>query len=208
MRAGSFPIRATRGDDDIVAIGADLEPGTLLAAYRRGLFPMRVGPARSRGGRPIRAGSSRSTASTCSRVAAARRSRASRSVSTPRSTTVMRGVRRPAPSARLDRRVVRRRVHAAARAGLGAQRRGVARRRARRRPLRRAHRRALRGGVDVPPRDRRVEGRVLGDGRAACGSTARRCSTCSGRRRTCASLGAVDVGRAEYLRRLLASAVA
>ncbi|HKZ19026.1 MAG TPA: leucyl/phenylalanyl-tRNA--protein transferase [Acidimicrobiia bacterium] len=28
------------GRDDLVAIGADLEPGTLLAAYRRGLFPM------------------------------------------------------------------------------------------------------------------------------------------------------------------------
>ena len=27
-------------DDDLVAVGADLEPGTLLAAYRRGLFPM------------------------------------------------------------------------------------------------------------------------------------------------------------------------
>jgi leucyl/phenylalanyl-tRNA--protein transferase len=26
--------------DDLVAMGADLEPGTLLAAYRRGLFPM------------------------------------------------------------------------------------------------------------------------------------------------------------------------
>lgn len=26
--------------DDLVAIGADLEPGTVLAAYRRGLFPM------------------------------------------------------------------------------------------------------------------------------------------------------------------------
>jgi leucyl/phenylalanyl-tRNA--protein transferase len=26
--------------DDLVGIGADLEPGTLLAAYRRGLFPM------------------------------------------------------------------------------------------------------------------------------------------------------------------------
>lgn len=32
------PVRAE--DDDLVAIGADLEPGTLLAAYRRGLFPM------------------------------------------------------------------------------------------------------------------------------------------------------------------------
>lgn len=28
------------GADGIVAVGADLEPGTLLAAYRRGLFPM------------------------------------------------------------------------------------------------------------------------------------------------------------------------
>jgi len=31
--------------DDLVAIGADLAPGTLLAAYRRGLFPM-PGPRR------------------------------------------------------------------------------------------------------------------------------------------------------------------
>ncbi|MGZ4446341.1 MAG: leucyl/phenylalanyl-tRNA--protein transferase [Nocardioides sp.] len=30
-------------DDDLVAIGADLEPGTLLAAYRHGLFPMPSG---------------------------------------------------------------------------------------------------------------------------------------------------------------------
>jgi leucyl/phenylalanyl-tRNA--protein transferase len=29
-------------DGDLVAIGADLEPGTLLAAYRHGLFPMPV----------------------------------------------------------------------------------------------------------------------------------------------------------------------
>jgi leucyl/phenylalanyl-tRNA--protein transferase len=27
-------------DDDLVAIGADLEPGTVLAAYRAGIFPM------------------------------------------------------------------------------------------------------------------------------------------------------------------------
>ncbi len=30
-------------DDDVCAVGADLEPGTLLAAYRIGLFPMRLG---------------------------------------------------------------------------------------------------------------------------------------------------------------------
>ena len=30
------------GDDDVIAVGGDLEPGTVLDAYRRGLFPMRV----------------------------------------------------------------------------------------------------------------------------------------------------------------------
>src|SRR5690606_12392081 len=33
-------------DDDLVGIGADLAPGTLLAAYRRGLFPMPDGGVR------------------------------------------------------------------------------------------------------------------------------------------------------------------
>lgn len=35
--------------DDLVAVGADLEPGTLLAAYRHGLFPM---PSGARGDPP------------------------------------------------------------------------------------------------------------------------------------------------------------
>ena len=40
----SFPDPAQLRDlDDLVAIGADLEPGTLLAAYRRGMFPMPSG---------------------------------------------------------------------------------------------------------------------------------------------------------------------
>lgn len=34
--------------EDLVAVGADLEPGTLLAAYRSGLFPMPVDPHRRR----------------------------------------------------------------------------------------------------------------------------------------------------------------
>lgn len=37
----SFP-RPGGADEDLVAYGADLEPGTLLAAYRAGLFPMRA----------------------------------------------------------------------------------------------------------------------------------------------------------------------
>jgi len=36
------------GGEDLVAVGADLEPGTLLAAYRAGLFPMPVDPRRRR----------------------------------------------------------------------------------------------------------------------------------------------------------------
>lgn len=30
-------------DDDVVAVGADLQPGTILAAYRAGMFPMGIG---------------------------------------------------------------------------------------------------------------------------------------------------------------------
>jgi leucyl/phenylalanyl-tRNA---protein transferase len=33
----------TESDDDLIAIGADLQPGTILSAYRLGLFPMPVG---------------------------------------------------------------------------------------------------------------------------------------------------------------------
>lgn len=35
-----MPTDAPVDENDIVAVGADLEPGTLLAAYRAGLFPM------------------------------------------------------------------------------------------------------------------------------------------------------------------------
>jgi leucyl/phenylalanyl-tRNA--protein transferase len=37
------PAARLHPDDDLVATGADLEPGTVLAAYRTGLFPMPVG---------------------------------------------------------------------------------------------------------------------------------------------------------------------
>jgi leucyl/phenylalanyl-tRNA--protein transferase len=36
----TMPTEGPIDDSDIVAIGADLEPGTLLAGYRAGLFPM------------------------------------------------------------------------------------------------------------------------------------------------------------------------
>ncbi len=41
------PAEAPPGED-LVAVGADLEPGTLLAAYASGLFPMPVDPNRRR----------------------------------------------------------------------------------------------------------------------------------------------------------------
>jgi leucyl/phenylalanyl-tRNA--protein transferase len=37
-----FPTDVVPDEAGIVAVGADLEPGTLLAAYRSGLFPMKV----------------------------------------------------------------------------------------------------------------------------------------------------------------------
>jgi leucyl/phenylalanyl-tRNA--protein transferase len=37
-----LPSAHSAGDDDLVGIGADLEPGTVLAAYRSGLFPMHL----------------------------------------------------------------------------------------------------------------------------------------------------------------------
>jgi leucyl/phenylalanyl-tRNA---protein transferase len=41
--AWQFPAPDTADEDGIVGVGADLEPGTLLHAYRHGLFPMPVG---------------------------------------------------------------------------------------------------------------------------------------------------------------------
>ena len=38
-----FPPADAAGPEDVVAVGADLEPGTLLHAYRNGLFPMPLG---------------------------------------------------------------------------------------------------------------------------------------------------------------------
>ena len=37
-----FTVEGTEAGTDIVGVGADLEPGTILAAYRAGIFPMPV----------------------------------------------------------------------------------------------------------------------------------------------------------------------
>jgi leucyl/phenylalanyl-tRNA--protein transferase len=41
----AFDTVAVRPGEDLVALGADLEPGSVLAAYRAGLFPMGLGRA-------------------------------------------------------------------------------------------------------------------------------------------------------------------
>ena len=138
-----LPDPAGAGPVDLVALGGDLEPGTVLDAYRRGLFPMRVEGMLAwwspdpRGVIPLDGfHRSRSLRGAIPRfeVRSEQRVRGGDA-----------GLRRPGARARLDRRVVRRRVLPAARVGLGAQRRDVARRRAGRRALRLAHRRLVRG---------------------------------------------------------------
>lgn len=42
----AFPDPTTSDPSGLVGLGADLEPGTLLAAYRNGLFPMPIGRTR------------------------------------------------------------------------------------------------------------------------------------------------------------------
>jgi leucyl/phenylalanyl-tRNA---protein transferase len=43
----AFPFPGEWPDDDVIAVGADLRPETLISAYRRGLFPMDLeGPPR------------------------------------------------------------------------------------------------------------------------------------------------------------------
>jgi leucyl/phenylalanyl-tRNA--protein transferase len=42
MPRWDFPDARRAGPDELVAVGGDLEPETLLDAYRRGLFPMRI----------------------------------------------------------------------------------------------------------------------------------------------------------------------
>ena len=43
----AFPDPSSGDEAGLVAVGADLEPATLLAAYSRGLFPMPLKPGRA-----------------------------------------------------------------------------------------------------------------------------------------------------------------
>ena len=112
---------------EICGVGADLEPGTLLAAYRTGLFPMRLGldgpvawwSPDPRGVIPL-------DGLYVSRSLRRSQRRFELRINTAFE-AVMRGVRRPGAAARLDRRVVRRRVRASCTGSGGrtASRRGT-----------------------------------------------------------------------------------
>jgi leucyl/phenylalanyl-tRNA--protein transferase len=45
----AFPPASRWPDQDVIAVGADLEPATLIAAYRRGMFPMGIAGTRRLG---------------------------------------------------------------------------------------------------------------------------------------------------------------
>ena len=195
----SFPDPLTAGRDDLVAVGGDLEPGTILGAYRRGLFPMNVNRRHLGWWSPVERGIiplDRLRAVTVPApqpppVPPHRR---------PRLPPGRRGLRRSPPSSRLDHAGHRRGVLPAARAGLGPQRRGVdGGGRPRGRPLRPAHRRAVRRRVDGPLRARRLEGRAGRPGRPAPPARGPRSSTCSGRHPTSAAWAPSPSIAADYL---------
>ena len=170
---GGSPIRDVADEHGVVGVGADLEPGTLLQAYRQRPLPdaARHAAARWGGGRRTRGASSRSTGCVVSRSLRRSCGRYEVRVDTAFADGDRR-VRRPRPSRRLDHR--RRSGDAyvrAARARVGPQRRGVGRRRARRRAVRRRDRRAVRRRVDVPPPRRRVEGRARSRSSTCCAPT-------------------------------------
>ena len=166
--------------DDLWAVGADLEPATLLSAYRLGLFPMPLGPLLGWFSPPRRAIVPLEGFSPNRSLRRAARKYEIR-VDTAFADVVA-GLCATGRPAELDRRRRRRRVRAPARARLGALGRGVGRRRPCRWPLRRRDRRALRRRVDVLGADGCVEGGLRRARRAPCGAgdAATGCSTSSG----------------------------
>ena len=154
-------------DEDIVAVGADLEPGTVLAAYRAGLFPMPMtevegmswwSPVR-RGILPLEG----------FRVTRSMRQSAKRFDVTVdrRSTTSWRGCADPdRPGGWIDR-ATSPRPTAVLTSSAGRTRSRSGGTAAGRRAVRRGDRRVVRRRVDVLRRARRVEGRADAAGGAA-----------------------------------------
>ena len=197
--------------EEIVGVGADLEPATLLAAYRGGLFPMRLGAAGPvawwspdpRGIIPLDGlVVHRSTRRAC------RRHRVTVDAAFE---DVMRGCADPARPARVDRRGVRRRLHASPRARLGAQRGGLVARRPTATSSSAGSTASPSAGCSPGSRcsTERATPRRLRWSRpsSACGAAEACSSTCSGAPRTSPHSVRSAVPRDEYLG-LLADAVA
>ena len=193
--AWHFPPVDAADEDGLVGVGADLEPGTLLAAYRSRPVPD-AGRTRRPDGLVVARSPRRAAARRAARVAGrcAVDVAATRCASTRAFEAVMRacGDPRRAGGWITEPMVV----------GLRALHElGWAhsvetwsdRRRARRWPLRRRDRWALRRRVDVQPRGRRVEGRARRAWSTGCVAPATGCSTCSGRRRILRTLGVVEI---------------
>ena len=155
-----FPPASDWPDGDVIAAGGDLEPATLVAAYRQGLFPMSIeGRDRvlgwwspdPRGIVPLDG----------LRVTKSMRQSAKRfevRIDTCFA-DVIRACGDPSRESGWITDDFIERLHGHAPARMGAQRRGLrSRGAAGRRPVRRAHQRAVRGRIDVLPAARRVEG--------------------------------------------------
>ena len=148
-----FPPPSRWPDGDVIAAGGDLEPATLIAAYRAG--PLPDGRRRARAGaRLVVAGSARHRAArrparhpvdAAEREALRGSHRHLLRRRHPRAAAIRRA--RAAGSPRTSSRPTRRCTSSD---GRTASRSSIARA-ARRRPVRRAHQRAVRGRVDVPP---------------------------------------------------------
>ena len=189
-----FPPPEQWPEQDVIAAGADLEPATLIAAYRRGIFPMPLDVPDRR--EPLLAWWSPESRGILPldqfRLTRSLRQSARRFRGPGRH--VLRGrhprVREPGAAERLDCAGVHRGLYAAPRTRMGAQRRGVrSARRARRRAVWRPHQRPVRRRVDVPPAARRFEG---------CARRARRSDAGIGHD---AARRAVAVGSSEVSRR-------
>ena len=219
-RACGFPIRGARRRTGWSRSGCDFNPGTLLLAYRSGIFPWPHGEDERRatarrscsGSRPSRAASSRSRPSRTGRAACA-----ARCASIPYEVTRRRGL--PAVMQLCgETRAKRTWIIPELVAGyvklheLGwahsvevwetAPASGA---RARRRDLRRRDRRAVRRRVDVPSADGRLEDRVRDRSSRSCVRRASRSSTCRSRTRTSSRSAASRSRAREYLARLRAA---
>ena len=192
--------------EDLIGVGADLLPGTLLLAYRRGLFPMGLG---RRGARPIGWWSPdpRGVLLLDDLVVSRSLRRSMRHFEIRVDTAfdqVVAGCGAPGREGRWITPAITRAYAELHRLGWAHSVECWAGERAGRRSLRRRDRRAVRGGVDVPRPAGRVQGRPGGDVGLlrAAGSPERRLFDVQWRTDHLGTLGISEISRAAYVERL------